>query len=227
MVSFLPVARETPGRSRVQVAGRIGQASAPLRVFSSTLLSFLASPEQALEFRAVDGIRLRAVGKVNDTGPRDIRDRARHFLGRRAAGLVPVEQDRDVPGVGVGQELQLLDRDRGAHQRHGRDAQAVEADRAEEALDHDQVLAVLDPVEVEELELLVEARGQLVLALPFGKVLDGPTQRCQSAPERDLGSACNRDPSEPGFPGWIRPTRLKVAETLVKPPISTFTLRVQ
>jgi hypothetical protein len=31
----------------------------------------------------------------------------------------------------------------------------------------------------------------------------------------------------PGFPGWIRPTRLKAVETLAKLPIPTFTLRVQ
>ena len=48
----------------------------------------------------------------------------------------------------------------------------AQAHRAEDALDHDQVLAVLDAVEVEELELLVEAARQLVLPLPFGKVLE-------------------------------------------------------
>ena len=53
----------------------------------------------------------------------------------------------------------------------------MQPDRAEVALDHDQVLAVLDPVQVEQLEILVKARGQLVLALPFGKVLSAPTQR--------------------------------------------------
>jgi hypothetical protein len=95
----------------------------------------VAAPEQPLELGAVDGIGLRAVGKVNDTGPRDLGDRPRHGLGSRAARLVPVEQNRDVPGVGVRQELKLLDRDRGAHQRHGRDAQAMEADRAEVAAD--------------------------------------------------------------------------------------------
>ena len=47
-------------------------------------------------------------------------------------------------------------------------------DRAEEALDHDQVLAVRDPREVEELELLPEPRRELVFSLPFGKVLGRP-----------------------------------------------------
>jgi len=38
---------------------------------------------------------------VNDAAPRDIRDRAGHFLVRLPARLVPVEeQDGDVPGYG-------------------------------------------------------------------------------------------------------------------------------
>ena len=114
---------------------------------------------------------------MNDPAPRDVGDRAGHFLGRFPARLVAVEQDGDVPGIGMGQQFQLLDRDRGTHERHGRDAQAMQPDRAEVALDHDQVLAVRDPVQVEQLEILAEARWQLVLALPFGKVLGGPTQR--------------------------------------------------
>jgi hypothetical protein len=31
-----------------------------------------------------------------------------------------------------------------------------------------------DPMQIEQLELLAEAGGQLVLALPFGKLLLGP-----------------------------------------------------
>jgi hypothetical protein len=36
-----------------------------------------------------------------------------------------------------------------------------------------------------------------------------------------------RRPFGPGFPIWIRPTRLKVAETLAKPRIPAFTRRVR
>ena len=133
--------------------------------------------EPALELGSVDGIGLYTVGKVNDAGPCDVGDRAGHLIGRLPARLVPVEHDGDVPGAGVGQQFELLDRDRGAHERHGWHAQAVEVDRAEVPFDDDQVLAVLHPVEVEELELLAEPRREFVLALPFGKVLDGPTQR--------------------------------------------------
>jgi hypothetical protein len=42
----------------------------------------------------------------------------------------------------------------------------VQVDRAEEALDHDQVPAVRDPVQVEQLELLPEPGRELVPALP-------------------------------------------------------------
>ncbi|MDP9143084.1 MAG: hypothetical protein M3N43_00020 [Actinomycetota bacterium] len=72
------------------------------------------------------------------------------------------------------QECYLLLADRASHEPDGRDPLAMEADGAEEALDHHQVPAVLHPMEVEQLEAFVEARGQLVLVLPFGKVLQGP-----------------------------------------------------
>ena len=177
--------KKTPDRSRVLSSWQTGKCLPKFGFLLHTQLS-VATPEQPLELGGIDGIRLRVGGKVNDTGPRDVADRARHFLGSRAAGFVPVEHDGDVPGVGVGQELQLLDRDRGAHQGHGRHAQAVEVDRREEALDDDQVLAVLGPVEVEELEALVEARGELVLALPFGKVLLGPDPAAGVGDERPV-----------------------------------------
>jgi hypothetical protein len=48
-----------------------------------------------------------------------------------------------VPGVGVGQQPKLLDRDWGAHQRHGRDTEALQVDRYEEAFDDDQMSAAL------------------------------------------------------------------------------------
>jgi hypothetical protein len=74
----------------------------------------------------------------------------------------------------MGEKFELLDRDRGAHERDGREAQPMQPDRGEVPLDHDQVLAVLGPMQVEELEVFVEAGRELVLALPLGKVLDRP-----------------------------------------------------
>jgi len=50
----------------------------------------------------------------------------------------------------------------------------MQADRGEVPLDHDQVLAVPGPVQVEELELLAKPGRQLVLALPFGKAFVRP-----------------------------------------------------
>ena len=91
--------------------------------------------------------------------------------------LVPVEKDGDMPGVGMRQELQLLHRDRGAHQRHGRDSQAVKPDRGEVALDHHQVLAVLDPVQVEQLEILVETRRGARTCPSLREGLPAPTHR--------------------------------------------------
>ena len=54
------------------------------------------------------------------------------------------------------QELDLLFRDRGAHERHGRDPLAVEPDRAEVPLAHHQVPALPGPMQVEELEAFVK-----------------------------------------------------------------------
>jgi hypothetical protein len=55
------------------------------------------------------------------------------------------------------QQGHLLGAEEAAHQGHGRKPQAVQPDRAEEALDHDQVPAVLDPMQVEELEAAPKA----------------------------------------------------------------------
>jgi hypothetical protein len=91
---------------------------------------------------------------VNKTGPRDVGDRTGHLLGWFPARFVTVEQDGDEAGIGMGQPFQLLDRDRGPYQGYSWDAQAMQADCAEVALDHDHPMpAVRDPVQVEQLEI--------------------------------------------------------------------------
>jgi hypothetical protein len=47
---------------------------------------------------------------------------------------------------------------------------AVQPDGIEEALDHDQVPAALDPVQVEELEALVKSLGEFVLFFARRKI---------------------------------------------------------
>jgi hypothetical protein len=58
------------------------------------------------------------------------------------------------------------------------------------------VLAVLGPVEVEELEALVEARGKLVLALPLGPGLHGPDPAAGVGDERPV-RVVDRDADAP------------------------------
>jgi hypothetical protein len=52
----------------------------------------------------------------------------------------------------------------------------------------------------------------------------GPQRRCN---DYDISQEQRSNGSEPGFPRWIGPAELKVAETLAKLPISSFTRRVR
>ena len=155
----------------------------------------LTSPEQLPELSAIDRIRLIAIRQVNDAGPPVLGELGYHYIRRRPAAGVPIEHDGDETEVRAvrAQELDLLVRDRGAHERHGRDPLAVEPDRAEVPLAHHQVPALPGPVQVEQLELLPEPLRQLVLALPFGKVLVGPRPAAGVRDELarpDCGSGC-------------------------------------
>jgi hypothetical protein len=99
-----------------------------------------------------------------------------NFLFRLPARLIPVEHGGDEPQARAvpGQERDLLIGDQPSHERHGPYPLAVEADRAEVPFCDDQVPALPDPVEVEELELLSEPGWELVPALPCKKGLHGP-----------------------------------------------------
>jgi hypothetical protein len=75
----------------------------------------------------------------------------------------------------------------------------VQADRAEVPLDDDQVPAVRDPVEVEELELLMKPSREFVLPLSFGKSVGCPDPPSRVRDELAFGVVDrDRDPPRHG-----------------------------
>src|SRR3954471_9071529 len=104
-----------------------------------------------------------------------------HQVGGLATWLIAVETNRAVAQGGAvrPKKLDLLVAHRTAHQRHGGNARAhaaVEPDRAEENFDHHQRAAVLDPVQVEQLGLLVKSGRKKVLTLILrdGRIVTDP-----------------------------------------------------
>jgi hypothetical protein len=90
------------------------------------------------------------------------------------ASLITVEHDGDeAKRWAVPEECHLLVAERRAHQGHRRQPQTMQAHRPEVAFDDDQVLAVIDPREVPELERLVKSLGQFVLSFSLGKLRVG------------------------------------------------------
>ena len=125
------------------------------------------------------GVGLHSVRQCGDPYPPVPRQPRGHELGRLAAGVVGIETDGHEAKrrAVLEQQGDLFLADRAAHQGdrgNARPHRAVQPDGPEEPLDDRQRLALLDPVQVEQLALLVELGRQLVLALILGEFLVRP-----------------------------------------------------
>lgn len=74
----------------------------------------------------------------------------------------------------IQQPLHLLGSEGRTHERNGRDTGFVEPENAEVAFNDDEMLGIEQTIEVEEDAVLLKARRELVLVLPFGPVVAGP-----------------------------------------------------